>query len=104
MNGDRWFALLGKQDTPVDGVDDYCTFLAKALARRGVELKKIRVPWFEQGRFRALVHLWRGRAMWHGHWILVQYTALSWSRRGFPFYALAVVALLRQGGARCAIV
>jgi glycosyltransferase involved in cell wall biosynthesis len=104
MNGDLWFALLGKQDTPVDGVDDYCTFLAKALARRGVELKKVRVPWFERGRFSALVHLWRGREMWRGHWILVQYTALSWSRRGFPFYALAIVALLRQGGARCAIV
>lgn len=104
MNQNRWVALLGKQDTPVDGVDDYCTFLAKALATRDVELKKIRVQWFERGRLRALLQLWRGRTAWKGHWILVQYTALGWSRRGFPFYALVVVALLRQGGARCAIV
>jgi glycosyltransferase involved in cell wall biosynthesis len=38
------------------------------------------------------------------HWVIVQYTALSWSRRGFPFLALAVVAVLLNGEARVAVV
>lgn len=104
MTEHRWFALLGRQDIPVDGVDDYCTFLGEALAARGIELKKSRVPWSERGRLRALRNLWGERAAWRGNWVLLQYTALSWSRRGFPFYALAVVTLLRQAGAHCAIV
>jgi glycosyltransferase involved in cell wall biosynthesis len=104
MNENRWVALLGRQDTPTDGVDDYCTFLSQALAPRGVELRKSCVRWFELGRVRALLHLWRECAEWRGTWVLVEYTALSWSRRGFPFYALAIVAILQRCGARCAIV
>lgn len=101
---ETWIALLGRQDRPVDGVDDYCTFLGHALASRGIELKKCRVQWFELGRLRALRQLWRECAEWRGKRVLVQYTALSWSRRGFPLYALAAVAILRRCGARCAIV
>jgi len=99
-----WIALLGRQDKPVDGVDDYCTFLGRALASRDIELKKCRVRWFERGRIRALRQLWRERSEWRGKWVLVQYTALSWSLRGFPFYALFAVAILRRSGARCVIV
>ncbi len=31
-------ALLGRPDTPTDGVEDYCIFLGRALAARGIEL------------------------------------------------------------------
>jgi glycosyltransferase involved in cell wall biosynthesis len=41
---------------------------------------------------------------WRGKWVLVQYTALAWSRRGFPFFALAVLATLHHRGARVALV
>jgi glycosyltransferase involved in cell wall biosynthesis len=99
-----WVALLGRQDTPVDGVDDYCTFLGRALVPQGVRLRKVRVQWFEEGRVRALLGLWRDRAEWREKRVLLQYTALSWSRRGFPFYALVVVAALGCCGAQCAIV
>lgn len=36
-------------------------------------------------------------------WILPQYTALGWSKRGFPVGALACAAILRLRGARCAM-
>ena len=33
----EWIALLGRRDMPTDGVEDYCTFLGRALAQRGAE-------------------------------------------------------------------
>jgi len=99
-----WIALLGRRDTPTDGVEDYCTFLARALAGRGVELRQTRVPWHDLGWPRAIAHLWRESAAWQQNWILLQYTALGWSRRGFPLGAWAALAILRLRGIRCAMV
>jgi glycosyltransferase involved in cell wall biosynthesis len=87
-----------------DGVEDYCIFLSRALEARGIELKQERVPWFENGWIGALIWLVREGAAWRGKWVLLQYTALAWSRRGFPFFAVAVVAILRRTGARVAVV
>jgi glycosyltransferase involved in cell wall biosynthesis len=100
----EWIALLGRRDTPVDGVEDYCTFLGRALAARGIELRQVRVPWNEKGCIGALRQLKRECAAWHGTWVIIQYTALGWSRRGFPFLALAVIAILRRSGAQLAVV
>lgn len=97
-------ALLGRKDEPTDGVEDYCTFLGEALARCGVELTQVRVDWHGSGWFSALRHLRRDCARWRGKWVFVQYTALGWSRRGFPFAALIVLTLLHRGGARVAVV
>jgi glycosyltransferase involved in cell wall biosynthesis len=101
---ETWIALLGRRDTPVDGVEDYCTFLGRALGARGSELKLARVPWIENGWIAALRWLAHESAAWRGKWVIVQYTALSWSRHGFPVFALAVLAVLRRGGARVAVV
>ena len=101
---ETWIALLGRRDTPVDGVEDYCTFLGRALGARGIELKLARVPWMENGRIGGLRRLVLESAGWRGKWVIVQYTALIWSRRGFPFLALAVLAVLRRAGARVAVV
>jgi glycosyltransferase involved in cell wall biosynthesis len=101
---ESWIALLGRRDTPTDGVEDYCTFLGRALEARGIELKQERVPWFENGWIGALLWLAREGAAWRGKWVLLQYTALTWSRRGFPFFALAVAAILRRAGVRVAVV
>jgi glycosyltransferase involved in cell wall biosynthesis len=97
-------ALLGRPDTPTDGVDDYCNFLGQALARRGVTLKRAYVPWDEEGWIRPLRRLWRESAAWRGEWVLLQYTSLSWSSRGFAWGVLAAAAILRRRGARCAVV
>jgi glycosyltransferase involved in cell wall biosynthesis len=101
---ETWIALLGRRDTPVDGVEDYCTFLGRTLALRGIDLQQAQVPWAEEGRITGLRWLARQRPAWRGKWVIVQYTALSWSRRGFPFLALAVLGLLRRGGAKVAVV
>ena len=97
-------ALTGYRDKPTDGVVDYCKFLQQALAKRGVQLQVAAVPRGDQGWWLALRQLWRQARGWRQHWVLLQYTALAWSRRGFPFLALAALAILRMRGARCAIV
>ncbi len=99
-----WVALLGRKDEPVDGVEDYCTFLGEALARRGVKLTQVRVNWVDQGWLVALRRLCRDAAEWRGRWVLLQYTALGWSKRGFPGWALMVLRTLRRSGARIAVV
>src|SRR5579863_9426335 len=101
---ENWIALLGRQDTPVDGVEDYCTFLGRALAAKGIELKLTRVPWMEKGWIGALRWLAHESGAWRGKWVIIQYTALSWSHRGFPIFALAVLSVLRRRGARVAVV
>jgi len=100
----RWVAVLGRRDTPTDGVEDYCTFLGRALAEQGTQLDLARVEWFDRGWIPALWSLWRASEAWRGNWVLVQYTGLGWSRRGFPVGVLAAIALLRRRGCRCAIV
>lgn len=97
-------ALLGRQDSPTDGVHDYCEFLGRALSHRGIEMTITRVDWIKKGWVAALRDLWRTSKAWRGGWVILQYTALAWSRRGFPFGALAAVAMLRCRGVRCGIV
>jgi hypothetical protein len=97
-------ALLGRRDTPADGIEDYCTFLGEGLAGRGVRLTKVRVNWFDNGWIGALRQLRGEAAGWRGRWVLLQYTALGWSRRGFPFWAVIVLGMLRRRGVRTAVV
>lgn len=99
-----WIAILGRRDTPVDGIEDYCSLLGVALARRNVELLQVRINWAEEGWIRALRRLWIESAAWCESWVLLQYTAIAWSRRGFPFGVLAALAILRYRCIRCAIV
>jgi glycosyltransferase involved in cell wall biosynthesis len=101
---ETWVALLGRRDTPVDGVEDYCKYLGKALARRGVSLRTARIGWADRGWVNALFRLRRDCAEWRGKWVLLQYTALGWSRRGFPIGALVTLGILKRRGARCAVV
>ncbi len=100
----NWIALLGKRDSPTDGVADYCECLAAALARKGQPLEVTRVGWAVEGWRQALRRLSAESEAWRGKWVLLQYTALSWSRRGFPFGAYAALRTLHRQGARCAIV
>src|SRR6185437_13922018 len=97
-------ALLGRQDLPTDGVRDYCLQLSRAFARRGELLDVAEVRWEIQGWLSALGQLWRESRAWKGKWVLLQYTSLMWSRRGFPLGALAVLGILRMRGAKVCIV
>src|SRR2546427_1791492 len=97
-------ALLGRRDSPTDGVEDYCTWLGRGLAKRGIPLAQVRVPWKETGWLRALWWFWQEGTRWRERWVLVQYTAMSWSRRGFPLAFLAALAILRLRSCRIAVV
>ncbi len=100
----RMIALLGRRDPPADGVEDYCAWLGRALAAHGWTLEPVRVPWAERGWIGALRWLRQQSGAWDGKWVLVQYTALSWSRRGFSIGLLAVLGVLRGRRASCAVV
>ena len=104
VNAVKWVALLGRRDTPTDGLEDYCTFLGEALRRHGIELMQERVRWMEKGWIGALRQISRDSLAWRGRWVLLQYTALGWSRRGFTFGALVALVILQRRGVRCAVV
>lgn len=100
----RIVALLGRPDSPTDAVEDYCRYLGGALRPHGFETQIAWVNWFEQGWSSALQELKRHRQDWVGHWVFVQYTALAWSRRGFPQRFLRVLSELHSCRARVAVV
>jgi glycosyltransferase involved in cell wall biosynthesis len=100
----KWIALLGRGEANADGVQDYCEYLARALEQHGVGLRLVRVDWARKGWWSALRELRRECKAWQGQWILLQFTALAWSRHGIPLGALAVLAIVRRSGARCAVV
>jgi glycosyltransferase involved in cell wall biosynthesis len=100
---ETWVAVLGRRDFPVDGVEDYCGRLGEALAVQGVELVQLRILWAENGWFQSLRRLWREEETPSEKWAILQFTAQSWSRRGFPFGALAVLWVFRRRNVRCAV-
>lgn len=97
-------ALLGRADQPTDAVEEYCRYLGEALRAHGFDLEVARVAWAESGWFAALSQLGRKALDWRGQWVLLQYTALAWSRRGFPSGFLRVIRRLRQAGAHVCVV
>ena len=101
---EQWIALLGRCDQPTDAVADYCKFLSAALCNLGIELQLDRCDWDVAGWANAREALRERAASWRGRRVLVQYTALAWSARGFPVRFLSVLKLLRQCGARIAVV
>jgi len=97
-------ALLGRKDVPTDAVEQYCRYLGAALQSHDFQLEIRRVPWEIHGWAEAL-NAFRVQAQsWRGRWVLVQYTALAWSSRGFPLKFLRVLKTLESAGARVAVV
>jgi len=97
-------ALLGRRDQPTDAVEEYCHYLGATLEAHDFQLDIRRVPWEIHGWGDALYALKLQAEAWRGRWVLVQYTALAWSARGFPRRVLRVLKILQDGGARIAIV
>ena len=98
------FALLGRKDEPTDAVEEYCTHLGESLASHGFRLEIRRVPWELHGWPHSLHALKLQAANWRDTWVLVQYTALAWSTRGFPFRFLQALRILAAARARIAVV
>jgi glycosyltransferase involved in cell wall biosynthesis len=100
----RWVALLGRQDEPTDALEDYCKLLAQSLHKKGYSLEISRIPWAEQGWRRALRDAEKRFAKQRGGWVLVQYTHLAWSRRGFPLRFARMIDRLKGAGMHVLIV
>jgi glycosyltransferase involved in cell wall biosynthesis len=97
-------ALLGRKDEPTDAVEEYCRYLGDALQTHEIQLEIRRVLWETRGWSEALRVLRLQAAAWQGLWVLVQYTALAWSARGFPHKILLTLKILKAAGARVAVV
>jgi len=104
MSRQRIIALLGKRDTPTDAVEEYCRHLGEALEAHDYVLAVERVNWDTRGWASALRRLRRHARRWRGTWVLVQYTALAWSARGFPLRFLRVLKILKAAGVRIGVV
>jgi glycosyltransferase involved in cell wall biosynthesis len=100
----RWVALLGRGDEPTDALEDYCKLLAQSLHKRGYSLEISRIAWAEQGWRRALMDAEKRVAGLRSDWALVQYTALAWSRRGFPLRFDRMIDRLKGAGIHVLIV
>jgi glycosyltransferase involved in cell wall biosynthesis len=100
----RCIALLGRKDTPTDAVEEYCRYLADALQSHDIQLEIRRVPWEIHGWQESLHGLELMAAQWRDTWVLVQYTALAWSERGFPQKVLRATKIVKSAGARVGIV
>jgi glycosyltransferase involved in cell wall biosynthesis len=101
---DRCVAVLGRPDTPTDAVEEYCRYLASALATQGTTLEIAGVRWAEIGWRSALRELSDKFPIQERTWFLLQYTALAWSRHGFSWRFLTLIRHLKKRGARCAVV
>lgn len=97
-------ALLGRKDEPTDALEEYCRYLGEALQEHEIQMEIRRVPWESLGWAAALRELRAQAGVWRGRWVLVQYTALAWSARGFPGKFLKVLGVLKGAGARIGIV
>lgn len=97
-------AVLGRRDHPTDAVEDYCRMLSTALRAQGIDLRLYRADWTERRWPKLLNEIRQNVTLWSGTPVLLQYTALSWSTRGFPFRVLQLVSCLRRAGARPIIV
>jgi len=97
-------ALLGRKDEPTDAVEEYCRHLGAALAPHGFQMDIRRFPWNQCGWSASFEALRLQAESWRDTWVLVQYTALAWSSRGFPQRFLNVLRVLRRAGARVMVV
>lgn len=104
MIGQNVIALLGRPDSPTDAVEEYCRYLGEGLRAQGFELKIERLAWNERGWASSLRRLRRHARFWRNMWVLVQYTALAWSARGFPLRFLRLLRTLRAAGTRIGVV
>jgi glycosyltransferase involved in cell wall biosynthesis len=103
-NGMRCVAVLGQRKEAIDAVEEYCRYLGAALEKHAFSFEITRVEWATKGWRRALGELRRKVGNEGNTWVLLQYTALAWSRRGFSLRVPGIIRSLKKNGARCAVV
>ena len=96
--------LFGRRDEPTDAVRDYANCLSKALRRYGISCENSEISWHENGWLSALAKLWKHSRDWRGRRVVFHYTALMWSRRGFPLAVTLVLKILKLRGCRTVVV
>ena len=79
-------------------------YLGRALQAHDIQVEIIRIPWGIRGWPNALRDLECQAEQRHGVVVLIQYTALAWSSRGFPWRVLQVMKALKSVGVRVGIV
>ena len=89
-------ALLARKDEPTDALEEYCLYLSAALSKQEIQLEIQRVPWEIHGWTAAFKTLRKQAMQWRGTWVLVQYTALAWSSRGFPQKVLRAIEISKM--------
>ncbi len=89
---------------PTDAVEEYCRYLGAALEKHAFSFEIARVEWATKGWRRALRELRQKVGNERNTWVLLQYTALAWSRHGFSLRVPGVIKALKKNGARCAVV
>ncbi|MBZ5642555.1 MAG: glycosyltransferase [Acidobacteriia bacterium] len=104
MSAEPVILLVGRRDHPTDGVADYCDKLREYGAARGLAFEAVPVRWAEKGWNGAFAELREAASAWRDRWVLLQYTTLGWSHRGFPLRAPRVLEVLRQCSARPGVV
>jgi glycosyltransferase involved in cell wall biosynthesis len=100
----RCIAVLGRPDRPTDGVEDYCQYLGKALTDKGASLEILRVQWADSNWRESVREVCDRTEKPAEAWFLLQYTALAWSKHGFPTRVLRLVRQLKEMDARVAAV
>jgi glycosyltransferase involved in cell wall biosynthesis len=78
--------------------------LGHAFSCKGIECDLVEVSWANDGWLAALRTLWCDAGRWSKKCVILQYTALGWSRRGFPLGFLLTQYVLRLRSVRFAIV
>ena len=90
-------ALLGKPDAPTDAVEQYCGYLGRGMELYDLSLDIRRFQWYSLGWSKSLRNLRSDvDSLPKDTWFLLQYTALAWSRQGFPFQFLRLLRKLRR--------
>jgi len=97
-------AVLGQRNEAIDAVEEYCRYLGAALEKHAFSLDIARVEWATKGWRRSLRELREKVGNEPNTWVLLQYTSLAWSRRGFSLRVPGIIQTLKKNGARCAVV
>jgi len=97
-------SLLGRKDEPTDAIEEYCRYLGIALQAHDIQLEITRIPWDISGWPNALRGLQRQAERWRGAVVVIQYTALGWSSRGYPLGVPRAIRVLKSAGARTGVV
>lgn len=95
--------VVGKRDYP-GGVEDYCCELADAVSARGHTVSTFAIRWNERGWLSATLEARRSLVQFQPDWIILQFTHLMWSKRGFSLIVPILIRGITLGRASIAVV